>query len=949
MAESVEASRTLRKRAAAGLPLSAAIACGVATRHRNSYLFEQGGAASYSGPGIITPALCDALPLLSEDVWPELLRLLLSHWLDEASDSPAATAAGLSLATATTSDKLKGGRKGEPLPLFSVALATKEYGELPLELRAVALQQLCESALAQEEYGSEAAHKELIERREAKELKVREEREKKVRDEKEKAKADKKSVNGKDTKKRGRPMKLPSTAQLKVWLPDYVEKGSEEEVEDGDEEMKVEEVDEEAAKAAEAAAEKAEAAACKLLERRVRVTKVLGIDREGARYWVLPYWAEQPPPEAKPAAGYIGGAASSGPVKGGTMSNGVAAAAAAVPTEASQQLELVAAAVGAEPPQYRSLSAPTPPHAVPAAAVDDSPSQEAEPPPKPKMVLGHRLFVERKNGEWGMMRPSGLLPLRAALRRSDAKEDVDLLAKLCTMMEPGGDLDPRVPAAPFANPASAAATKAAAALAVNASESSAGLSRVVDAMVDLEGAMREQWCDDDPSRWDGAWARANTMCTKRAWEQRDEDDEDEEGDGNTGEKKMEVDGDAQRAATGMAVAETAEEWQAAVKSARTITALRPLLYGLHMACAEAIEASFSPPSQNSSVHGGDGLSGAVKRAREEAERAARKAMMPSVTAAMVSWSGGWVNRVEMSATASQMALRIAELSAASRRTDDLQAGTPVQVPCRDQEGMPTGQWKSAHVAAVYPDGSFSLRDGGLWASGGSGGGGGAMPCTWIDPNDAAAAAAAAAAADTPTKAAAAKPKVVYVGPFPPPTSADGKRMVGKEWKRPPPPAPPPRAARAAAETRGPRAAAQAAKKVLDGFADDDYEEGEEGGGLTQDSACVACKRSDGADEMLLCDGCDDGYHLGCLNPPLRRIPRGDWFCKRCERERRKRGREEAKWEEEEEDSDEEADPRRRGRAQRPTRAAAEPKWEGRLRGGRGGIEEEDSESEQSWE
>ena len=297
-------------------------------------------------------------------------------------------------------------------------------------------------------------------------------------------------------------------------------------------------------------------------------------------------------------------------------------------------------------------------------------------------------------------------------------------------------------------------------------ESSAGLSRVVDAMVELEGAMREQWCDDDPSRWDGAWARANTMCTKRAWEQRDEDDEDEEGDGNTGEK-MEVDGDAQPAATGMAVAETAEEWQAAVKSARTITALRPLLYGLHMACAEAIEASFSPPSQNSSVHGGDGLPGAVKRAREEAERAARKAMMPSVTAAMVSWSGGWVNRVEMSATSSSMTLRVAELSAASRRTDDLQAGAPVQVPCRDQEGMPTGQWKSAHVAAVYPHGSFSLRDGGLWASGGSGGGGGAMPCTWIDPNDAAAAAAAAAAADTPTKAAAAKPKVGYVGPFPP--------------------------------------------------------------------------------------------------------------------------------------------------------------------------------------
>uniref|UniRef100_A0A8R7UAC7 Methyl-CpG-binding domain-containing protein 9 n=1 Tax=Triticum urartu TaxID=4572 RepID=A0A8R7UAC7_TRIUA len=33
--------------------------------------------------------------------------------------------------------------------------------------------------------------------------------------------------------------------------------------------------------------------------------------------------------------------------------------------------------------------------------------------------------------------------------------------------------------------------------------------------------------------------------------------------------------------------------------------------------------------------------------------------------------------------------------------------------------------------------------------------------------------------------------------------------------------------------------------------------------------------------VLLCDGCDDEYHTYCLNPPLTRIPRGDWFCPSC--------------------------------------------------------------------
>ena len=45
--------------------------------------------------------------------------------------------------------------------------------------------------------------------------------------------------------------------------------------------------------------------------------------------------------------------------------------------------------------------------------------------------------------------------------------------------------------------------------------------------------------------------------------------------------------------------------------------------------------------------------------------------------------------------------------------------------------------------------------------------------------------------------------------------------------------------------------------------------------------CEICNRSDGEDRMLLCDRCDSGYHMECLDPPLNNIPSGDWFCPEC--------------------------------------------------------------------
>uniref|UniRef100_A0A8C4X3M2 PHD and RING finger domain-containing protein 1 n=1 Tax=Erpetoichthys calabaricus TaxID=27687 RepID=A0A8C4X3M2_ERPCA len=45
--------------------------------------------------------------------------------------------------------------------------------------------------------------------------------------------------------------------------------------------------------------------------------------------------------------------------------------------------------------------------------------------------------------------------------------------------------------------------------------------------------------------------------------------------------------------------------------------------------------------------------------------------------------------------------------------------------------------------------------------------------------------------------------------------------------------------------------------------------------------CEVCGRSDREDRLLLCDGCDDGYHMECLNPPLDAVPVEEWFCPEC--------------------------------------------------------------------
>ena len=52
--------------------------------------------------------------------------------------------------------------------------------------------------------------------------------------------------------------------------------------------------------------------------------------------------------------------------------------------------------------------------------------------------------------------------------------------------------------------------------------------------------------------------------------------------------------------------------------------------------------------------------------------------------------------------------------------------------------------------------------------------------------------------------------------------------------------------------------------------------------LEEDKPCGRCGKSNDPEYILLCDMCDDGYHLACCVPPLMIVPDGDWFCPSCE-------------------------------------------------------------------
>eukprot|EP00537_Pseudo-nitzschia_pungens_P013217 CAMPEP_0172392090 /NCGR_PEP_ID=MMETSP1061-20121228/8328_1 /TAXON_ID=37318 /ORGANISM="Pseudo-nitzschia pungens, Strain cf. pungens" /LENGTH=506 /DNA_ID=CAMNT_0013122865 /DNA_START=310 /DNA_END=1830 /DNA_ORIENTATION=+ len=53
------------------------------------------------------------------------------------------------------------------------------------------------------------------------------------------------------------------------------------------------------------------------------------------------------------------------------------------------------------------------------------------------------------------------------------------------------------------------------------------------------------------------------------------------------------------------------------------------------------------------------------------------------------------------------------------------------------------------------------------------------------------------------------------------------------------------------------------------------------GGEPFGTGCLSCGRDDDHANLLLCEACEAEYHTYCLDPPLRAVPAGDWFCAEC--------------------------------------------------------------------
>ncbi|KAI8972041.1 chromatin remodelling complex Rsc7/Swp82 subunit-domain-containing protein [Mycotypha africana] len=45
--------------------------------------------------------------------------------------------------------------------------------------------------------------------------------------------------------------------------------------------------------------------------------------------------------------------------------------------------------------------------------------------------------------------------------------------------------------------------------------------------------------------------------------------------------------------------------------------------------------------------------------------------------------------------------------------------------------------------------------------------------------------------------------------------------------------------------------------------------------------CCVCKSAGDESTLMICDGCDRGWHTGCCSPPVEKVPEGSWLCSLC--------------------------------------------------------------------
>jgi hypothetical protein len=60
----------------------------------------------------------------------------------------------------------------------------------------------------------------------------------------------------------------------------------------------------------------------------------------------------------------------------------------------------------------------------------------------------------------------------------------------------------------------------------------------------------------------------------------------------------------------------------------------------------------------------------------------------------------------------------------------------------------------------------------------------------------------------------------------------------------------------------------------------------DGSGSSSSRSCKKCFLKESPAKMLICDNCEDSFHVSCCNPHVKRIPIDEWLCRSCMKKKR---------------------------------------------------------------